>query len=424
MAATTLPEALKRSKNPIIKSIAKEIIVTDALGAIIPFTMLEGTDVPVAREGSLPVGGAFLPDSGVTTENSTGTDDVIKVPMRRIVGNFDVDMLAEMASPPQPGGSHIAAQLTKKIKATWLGLTAKLVTGAQVTGFEVSGAAASPGLAVDAVDPGPWLDSKRRGPGSLKYTHVGTFWQFRAPGDVEYGPQVAAAADGTILLKSHNPSYWIRVTLDVSDATADGECLIRFTSSSNEFDGMQELVHPDRLIDPEGADGDAFSVAMLDRMITNEKIRTNRAFILPSQLIERYKHICRSFGGMSPPMMKIPGYGANREGTVLEYNGIPLLESENVPTTETVGITADCTSIYLASLDEVEGLSLGASNGSQSFVVDGDPRERTVLGWYLVNVGALEGADHIRTRLGWLGAPKLGSTRALVRRRGVKTTYA
>lgn len=412
--ALTLPEALKRTQNPMMAGIAREIITTDALGAVIPMSPLPGTMVKIAREGDAPTGGAFIPDSGATSEVSNGTDDVVEVPVRRIVGNMDIDNLAIAAND-----THPAAQLSRKIRATWENILAKLITGGRTTGFTVSGAAASPGLAVDAVDAGPWLDSDRKGPGSLKYTNTGTFWQFRAPGDAEYGPQVACATDGTYLLKSGNPSYWIRVTLDVSDATADGECLIRFTTTTNEFDGLQELVSPARVIDPDDADGDAFSLAILDRMITNEKIRRNRAFILPSQLIEKYYAIMRALGGATPPMMQLEGYGG---ASVPSYRNIPLLECDNVPATETVGSTTTCASIYLASLDEMEGLSLGVFNrGGASFNIQADPRAREVLGWRVVELGERDEYDHQRTRVKWYGAPSLRSTRALVRKRGVKT---
>lgn len=418
MAALTLPEALKRTQNPAMAAIAKEIITTDAFAAVVPMEMVAATSVPVPREGALPAGGAFIGDDGATSEESSGTDDVVHVPVRRIVGDVDVDLFAEaMASQ---GGSHVAAQLNKKIKATWRKVAEKLITGSHVTSHTL-GSSAAPFSAIDAVVYGPWLDSNRRGPGSLKYVHSTTSWYFRAPGDIEYGAAVPATTDGAYLLRSWNQSYWIRVTLDVSDAVADGETHIRFVSSTKEWDGLEMLVHPDRLIDPTGADGDAFGFGMLDEMIRNEKIKANRAFMMPEQLTDKIYDRHRALGGTDPRTVMVPGYGG---GEVLLYRGVPVLPCDWIPQDETVGSDTECTSIYLASLHAEQGLSVGVANqGSESFAVDGDPRGRIVMGWRVSSLGEREAYDHVRNRVKFYAAgPILRSTQALVRRRGVKTS--
>lgn len=412
--ALTLPEALKRSQNPMFAAIAKAVITTDALGAVIPFSPASATSVPVAREGTLPTGGAFLPDSGATSEESTGTDDVVHVPLRRVVGDVRVDSFADkMASPA--GGSHTASQLTKKVKATWRTVTNKLINGANVTGHTLF-QTADPFAAIDAIDYGPWLSSARRGPGSIKYTHAGTLWQFRAPGDVEYGTAVACAADGTYTLRSWNESSFIRVTLDVSDATTNGETSIVFTSSANEFDGLIELCDPGQLIDPVGANGDAFSISLLDEMIRYLKHRENPAFIMNSAMIDRYLALLRAMGGTTPPMMAIEGY---QGGGVPTYRNIPILPDDWISVTDTVGSATNCSSLYLAALDESEGLSMAAATNTQGLAVDGDPRRNIVLGWEVESLGVHASYDAKTTRVKFYGAPILRSKLALVRKRGV-----
>lgn len=411
--ALTLPEALKHTRNPAMGMIAKAIATTDAFGAIVPFQPIDGTAVPVPREGTLPTTG-FIGDDGVIDDVTNGTDDVVHVPVRRIVGDLDVDALADDLTGASPG-SQRGRQVQKKVKATWRKIKDKLVNGAHVTSHALA-SSADPFAAISGIDYGPWLSSARRGPGSIKYTHAGQLWQFRAPGDVEYGTAVAATTNGTYLLRSWNESYFIRVTLVVASATGNGETLITFSSSNDEFDGLIEMCDPGQLIDPTGANGDDFSLNMLDKMLRYLKVRTNRAFTMNSAMVEKYYAKLRAMGGASPQMINLPPFSE----PVPSYRGVPILENDNCGLNESVGSTTTATSLYLASLDADEGLSLAAAGGG-SFDADGDPRSRIVLGFRIEDVGLLEGKDHRRTRVKWYGAPVLKSKLALVRYRGVKS---
>jgi hypothetical protein len=415
MAALTLPEALKRTRSPAMGMIAKAISTTDAFGAVVPFKLIDGTAERVDREGTLP-DTAFIADDGSTgLASSTGTDDVTHVPVRRIVSDLDVDALADDLTGPSPG-SQRGRQVQKKVKATWRKIKDKLVNGAHVTSHTL-GLATNPFNAIDAIDYGPWLDSSRFGPGAIKYTHTGTLWQFRAPGDVDYGTAVECAADGTFTLRSWNESKFIIVTLDVSDATQNGETSITFSSTSREFDGLIEMCDPGQLIEPVAANGDDFALNLLDKMMRYEKVKTNRAFIMHTALEEQFYSKMRALGGADIRTMAIPGYGSE----VPVYRGIPILGNDNIGLDETVGTTTDATSIYLASLDTDEGLYLAAAGGA-NFDADGDPRSRVVMGFRIVDLGDLEAADHRRTRVKWYGTPVLRSKLALVRKSGVKSS--
>src|SRR5690606_3482401 len=101
--------------------------------------------------------------------------------------------------------------------------------------------------------------------GELKYTHTGTFWAYRAPGDRDFGANVACATDGTYRLYSDNPSKWVDVTLDVGDASADGRSAIEFASTTNEPDGLEKMC--DLVRAPTLADGDDFSFDILDSLL-------------------------------------------------------------------------------------------------------------------------------------------------------------
>lgn len=411
----TLPEAMKRATNLVQAGMAKAIVTMDELAAVIPLLPVGQVHVAYYREGALP-GTAWIPDSGITTEESAGTDDNVLVPLRRIVGNVDVDAFADDLTGNSRGEQR-ASKLSAKIKATWREVTNKIVNGGNVTSH-VMGSAAAPFTAVDGIDYGPWLDSGRYGPGEIMYTHVGTGWQFRAPGDVEFGPVTTAAADGSFTLYSWNRSKWITLTLDVSDAVADGRTTITFASTSFEFDGLKEIIGPGMTIDPVGGSGDAFDLAMLDKLITLEKIRTNRVFITNGAVVEKFYASYRALGGTTPQSMQLPGYGA----AVPTYRGIPILQNDNVLTNETVGGATTCSSIYLGSLDESQGLALAVANeGGATVTPDADPRVRPVLGFRIEDLGPLEGKDARRIRVKFYGALVLKSTLALARRRGVIT---
>ena len=414
--AVTLPEVLKRGVNPQLAMIAKEIVTTDEFAAVVPIEPIAGTSIKIPREGSLP-DAEFISDAGTTTENSNAEDDVPEVQFRRVVGNFDIDKLAM-----EVGGSHsgsISRQTAAKAKATWRLLKSKMIAGGHVTSHTLSPATA-PFTAILTWDYGPYLDSARRGPGSLRYTHAGTLWQFRAPGDIDYGEAVAVAADATVTLRSYNKSFYVTVNIDVSVALADGETMIRFASTTNEFDGLNEQIDPARLIDPTAANGDAFSLAMLDKLISNEKVRSNRHFMMNSALIEKFYAAYRALSAVDPQTVSLPGY----TGLVPVYRGIPLLENDNILSNETVGSTTDASSLYLASLSYEEGFFLAAAStgGLEGALnVDSDPRNQPVLGFRIEDIQTLEGKDAMRRRVKFYGAPVLRSTLAAVRRRGVIT---
>lgn len=408
----TFPEALKLVSNAYVQGIGKSIVTIDAFSAAVPLLTVTGDSFKGWREGALPVGGAFIDDSGVTSEESTGTLDQVDIHMRRIVGNMDIDDQANDA-----GDNVTGVHLAKKVKATWRRVQQTMITGNRVTSHTLSTTGA-PLTALSAFNYGPWLDSDRRGPGSIKYTHSGQLWQFRAPGDVAYGTAVPATANGTYVLKSWNESKWIQVTITVATATANGEGMITFNTTTNEFEGLNEIVEPARSIDPVAANGDPFSFALMDQMITNEKVRMNRAFLVNSSIEEKIYAAYRTMGGLEPRMVQVPGYGG---GEVLSYRGVPVLVCDFIPSTETVGTTTNASSMYLASMDADEGLFLGVASGGTSTLVDADPFKRSVLGFKFTDVGALEGKDARRTRVAFRGAVGLRSNLALVRKRGVQT---
>ena len=414
--AYNLYEAAKSFRNPLVAALFKQIVTEDELFSIIPFAPTEGNAYMFTREKALPTAEWVAP--GGNTVESTGKDEQVSVPIREIASDFDIP---GFSIAQQGGNAVIGKQMMLKGKAVGREIARALIRGGYVTGYAL-GSTADPFAAVDAVTPGPWLDSDRFGPGELRYTHVGTLWEFRAPGDRDFGPAVAAAADGTFTLRSDNPSKYIRVTLDVGDATADGRTSIEFTSTTNEPDGIESMIDPGQITAAVNTDGDPFAIDMLDQLLDAVKVRDNLAFFMPSQLRRKYKAKLRALGGTAPVDVKsFDRMGRPTMRKVLAYEDVPILKNDNILTNETVGATSTCSSIYLASLGAGDdGLHIRAFGGA-STEANVDPIARSVLGFQFVRVGHLEGKNMERWRSLFYGAFCYGSILAMARRSGVHT---
>ena len=420
--AFVIPEALKRAQNPMLRGILRSIATTDEMSSLIAIEPVDGTSIKLDREGTLP-STEFIADAGTTTEESTGTDDVPEVQFRRIVGNLDIDNLAA-GTGGDSQAEKVNRLLGKKSKATWRLMKDKLINGGHTTGHTfgtLSGSVTGIAVAVDSMTYSAHLDSTRRGPGSIKYTHTGTFWSFRAPGDIAYGTPVAVAGDSTVTLKSHNPSFFITPTIDVSDATADDEASIYFTSTNDEFDGLWEMCDPSLITAVVGGNGDNFTLSLLDDLMDVQKVRESRAFIMPGKLVNQYYAAVRALGGADPQHVTVPGIGSQAP----TYRGVPLLANDNI-STYTVG-SGTVSDMALVSLDPNEGLVLAAQSSggpSQALSPDADPRIRSVMGFRIESLGPLEGKDANRTRVKWYGAPVLKSLLSCAVKQGVLHTNA
>jgi hypothetical protein len=413
--AFLIPEALKTARNPWMMLVAKSVITTDAMSSLIPIEPIAGNGYTYMREGTLP-STEFIAEAGTTTEESSGTDDVIDVRFRRIVGNLDLDQLSDIGGGSSPAEKKTRL-LAKKIKTTWRKVQDTMINGGYATGFTVGNATVTPGLAVDAAVPSPHTDSIRGGVGVLRYTHTGTFWAYKAPGDLEFGANVAIAADGSATLYSANESKYVTVTIDVSDATANGTCTIEFTSSTNAFDGLEKLLPSSQIAGTAGT-GAAYSLAMLDRLLSLNKIPEGRAIMMNSTLIEKHYAAWRALGGSTPEVTAIAGY----TGSVPAYRGVPILQNDFIPSDETDGATNTASSIYCVSLNADNGVYLAASSYGSLESPDADPRVRPVAGFSIEDLGALEGKDAHRTRVKWIGAMALGSKYGASRYQAVLTT--
>ncbi len=404
--AQTVYDAMKLSQNPFAVAALKAIATSDQLFSILPMVPKGGESFIYNREKSLGSFG-FVADDHSSVSESTGADEQITVAKREANSDFYVRNLAQENLSGLV--NQLDAQTIKKFKAAGRTLAQKAITGGNITGITVG--SFQSGAYVDTlVAASAYMDSNRSGPGQLKYTHSGTFLQFRAPGDRTYGAAVACAADGNYTLYADNPSKWITVTLDVSDATADAERSVVFTSSTNEFDGLSKLMSPGQVRSASGSNGDEPTLAILDELLDAVKVKDALVFVMNAGLRRKYESLFRA-AGWALPTVVLPNSGL----IVPQYKGVPLLTNDWIPSTESKGSGSTLSSVYCASLSEDEGFYMGALGGER-IEVQADPRNASVLGFRLYELGQSQaGASARGRRLCWFGAAALGSDLAASR---------
>ncbi len=411
--ALTIAEAMQASQNPFQTAMFKQIATTDHSFVLMPFVPKAGEGFGFEREVATGSFGAITPGGSVA--ESTGRTEWVTVSQREYAKDFYVPNFAQALMSDR--GSAIDKQTMLGLKAAALELAGKMVTGNSISTTFTSEAFQS-GSYVDALIQASPFIRERNGAGELKYTHSGTLLQFRAPGDPDFGTPVACATDGDYTLASYDPSKWIKVTLDVSDATADATRRIAF-QATNDFDGMQYQVADAQTIDVTPTTGAAMSISILEELIDLVKVRTGQlAFIMNSALKRKYTALVRASGGTVPEFIMDTPVGRYLAPS---FNGIPILVNDNIPSNETgTSSGTSLSSVYLANLSPDDGVYMAAFGGG-SQQVDADPRERIVLGFQMFDLGQKQGESKQGRRLCWYGAMAVGSDLSLARAKRIVT---
>lgn len=421
--AYTYLQAATLSRNPLTKGVLTAVATTNELISMLPWEETTGTSYDLTREGALATVG-FISRTALSVPESTSQGDQLGFPLRLI--SDDMHTYNYTHNIVDPNGDPRAWQLEQKLKALGTHLQGKMITGAYATGFTVSNATVSPGVAVTAAVPSGGIDSQLQGPGSLRYTHTGTLWAFRAPGDIDYGPNVAIAANGTATLFSQNRSKSVTITVTVAGATADGETMIRWTSSTEEPDGLAKLCPASQTVSSSGAQGDALSFDVLDQLVFEKvKIRENRVFLMNGALKRKFMALARTAsGGLEPSQLAIPVLGMNGAAStqlVPSYNGIPILQVDDIPSNEAKGAANTLSSAYLVSLAPRTGF-FGVAQAQGSYEnANLDPYSARIAGVKLYELGQIENKPASGVRVEWFGGYGLGSPLAVGRARELVT---
>lgn len=409
MATHTLYDAMRHTRNPWATLLLKQIATSDQSFSVLPFVPKDGESFSYEREVSLGSFSFIAPGGSVA--NTVGTTERVDITKREATEDFWIDSFAadNQSSMVNPRDR----QLLMKLKAAGRALALKHITGGSISGFAVE--AFQSGAYVDAlVSASPYIRDRQEA-GELKYTHSGTLLQFRAPGDRGFGTAVACASDGSYTLTSESPSKWIRVTLDVSDATADATRRISFTAS-NEFDGLTKHVSSGQTRSSSGTDGDALSFAIMEELLDAVKNRGGQlAFVGHSKLRRKYNALLRAAGGTQPMFMM--GDGA----MVPTFDGVPFLTNDFVPTNEAKGSASTLSSLYLVNYEPEIGVYMGALGGGSTMNVMADPRDANVLGFRIKDLGTNQTTSTEGTRVSWYGGLACGSDYSLAVAREIIT---
>jgi hypothetical protein len=326
-----------------------------------------------------------------------------------------------------PNGDPRAIQLKQKLKALGMKLQDRMLGGGYVTSAVFDRPAVSPALALVFVSASAHTDSARFGPGDIKYTHAGTLWSYRAPGDRTFGTPVAVAANSTnVVLSSDNPNKKIVLNITVASATADGVVSVSFATTTHEFDGLPKLIPASQTIPSTGTDGDALTFDVLDQLLFEKlKERGNAAFFMNAKLKRKFMALARSAaGGMTPEQLSIGVLGMNGQPAqilVPQYNGIPIFQVDDVPSNEAKGASTNLSSVYIASLEAEVGLYFGVQQQSEQALAALTPYDAVIGGVKMYDIGQLEGKAAFRTRVEWYGSLALGSEYAAARASEIKT---
>jgi hypothetical protein len=416
----TIIDRGKQLRSPYSVGLIKQIATSDEMFPILPVELKQGMDFSYEREVATGSFGFITPGGSVS--ESSATSERVSVAIREATADVDVP---NYAIDVQSGGEGaIDRQIMAKAKAAGRLIAQTVITGNCVDGVTMVSDFPNGPLVDALIAASPFIMSTTHGgsmSGELKYTHAGTLLQFRAPGDTAFGTAVAIAADGDYTLQSGDPSKWIRVTLDVSDAqtaAVNNTRGILFTTSTNAFDGLPRFVREGsvQLLDAAPTTGNPLTFGLMDELRDGVKNRSGQlAYVMNLAALRYYKTLCRAAGGVT--MAELAGR------MVPTHDGTPIIVNDWIPSTESASDgtpSTGLTSVYCANFarEEDGGVFLAVAGG-ETLNVDGDPRQHTLLGFRLRSVGQVEGSSKERTRLGFYGALGVGSDLSLTRARRV-----
>lgn len=405
--AITLYEAAKRSRDPIARDVFLGIATADETVAKLRMERVAGQAFSWPRESTVSAPGFVSPTHTSITEG-TGTDDVVSVPLRLLIGDADVYMFAEQQMSSL--GSQTANEIRRKLKGAGRVIAQKMITGGFATSATI--APAMGGVTFARVAPG--VDSDRFGPGDIKFQTGAERLSWRAPGDITFGAEVLVPSNGTYRLSSHNPSKWIEVTVVTASLPGAGtESNITIASTTHEPDGLLTWLPTTSPMTRQsvGANGDALSFAVLDQLL-DEMVRTrgDLAFIGNAKLKAKFLALLRTAGGLTTSELRVPGIN----GPVPAYRGVPFLQNDWIPSTEAKGSDSALSSLFLVDF-ESDGFMAGVGGAGEDRLVDSSPVQTRVMGVQVRSIGELEGKEAIRSRVSWYGAFGLKSELAAAR---------
>lgn len=183
------------------------------------------------------------------------------------------------------------------------------------------------------------------------------------------------------------------------------DMLVNGTGSSNEFDGMLNLVVAGQKA-ATGANGKALDFAVLDELLdlVTDKDGEVDYFMMHARTLRSYMALLRGLGGASiNEVVQLP---SGRE--VPGYRGVPIFKNDWLPINQTKGTGSAQTTIMAGTLDD----------GSRMHGIAGLTAEQAA-GIQVVPVGESETKDESITRIKWYSGLALFSEKGLAAADGI-----
>ena len=352
MADLSLAQILGSNRDPAAAMVADTLLKNDQFLGNLPLIStgqraLFTYDRKVAN--STP---AFIARDGAMSSNTGYTEVNIIGRTKRIYDQQGVDR----SNAGDAGGLEMvkAKRAASSIAALGLTLGDKIITGAQAVTGTLVGAAltVANGFSVTAVGPNVIAE---RGPWLMKYTHSGTLVQVRAPGDPDFGAAVAIGTTTTADVYSYNRDQYVTIAHGSQAMSANDTGQINISGGTNEFDGALELIkkQTSRIVyaGSDATDGAVLSLTDLDKIIEMVKgaARPEKRLIMGTRTWLSFQVLIRAAaGGITP--VDLAGQ------SLPSYNGVPILVTDFMPTTQTRGSTSTCTSVLCSTFGEDGGM--------------------------------------------------------------------
>ena len=159
------------------------------------------------------------------------------------------------------------------------------------------------------------------------------------------------------------------------------------SGTTNEFDGLLNLVSAGQTVSATATDGDVLSFEKLDAGISLVTAKDGQVdFIMANDReIRKYMSLLRALGGASINEVVTLPDGSE----VIGYRGIPIFRNDWVPITQTEGASTDASTILLGTWDD------GGGTGVSGITAMGD------AGMRVVPVGQSESYDEEIWMIKW-----------------------
>ena len=357
--------AARAGLTPGMRGAVEASIVVDELTPFLPFTTIAGQRAYAYDRITGQVSASWVAPDGALSSAGGRAYGRINGETKKLYAQPDV-------SPETAARAGGATDVLGDLAASCFTAMSRKIGDAAINGSSAPTAtidSQSPIVAstcVTAVSCGGLLDLSQETRGEVKYVATGTFFSYRAPGDVDFGTPVSIGTSATGTVFSKNGDAWLTITRGVGAISSNQTAVVVIANGANEPDGLYRLMvqHTGQWIYP-GADGGALTFELLDQLFDTCKGDGDRVMLMPKKIrrallkLQRDKATSETFadvGGRKVPM----------------YQGVPVVVSDYMPTNRVRGSSgAVCSSIILASLGERQGFSGVASTGIADVAMQG-----------------------------------------------------